>query len=447
MTVQAAVPDPEAAVRRSLIRRDNPDAIGVAFSGGADSTALLLILHRLKAETGFRLFAYHVNHGLRTEADAEEKACREFCFTQDIPFRSEKLTLRGKSEEECRALRYAALRRMAVSDGCGCVALGHHSGDQAELVIMRLMQGSLTGMAGMREWTCFPGFPDERPALWRPLLTVSHEQLCAFLTENRVTWCEDTSNYDTGYTRNFIRHEILPRLAARQDHLTGHILKVADALRQTQNDLDLLAGEFLTENSRPRRPCPCIRSEAFERLPLTLRKAAIKRFLGLCGVSPHLPESTMNAAAGLSKGRKVDWDGVIFYHSGPFIHLIDPREISVFTARDLTVCPCGDNKGDGIRQQAVPAGYAGSLTVRGRRDGDRLTPFGMRQSRKLQDYLTDRRIPLPFRDHIPLVCAGDEILWVVGVGCSEKCRTDGGAAVMLHYTGQLPTEDLPGGAL
>ena len=195
-TIQTS--DLASVILRSWNRVGRPERIAVAFSGGADSTALLDALQRMKDSAGFYICALHINHGLRTESDDEEERCRNFCENRSIPFSAEKLDLRGRSEEEARNLRYAALGRLASSSRCGCVAAAHHMDDQAELVIMRLMQGSLTGMAGMQEWSSLPNSTEDR-WLWRPLLSVNHNDLCAYLKGKGIPWLEDRSNHDTSY--------------------------------------------------------------------------------------------------------------------------------------------------------------------------------------------------------------------------------------------------------
>ena len=433
-------PDISSVILRSWMRTGSPERIAVAFSGGADSTALLDALNSLKERTGFYICALHINHGLRVESDDDEECCRIFCESRSIPFSAEKLDLRGRTEEEARELRYAALDRLASANRCGCVAAAHHRGDQAELVIMRLMQGSLTGMAGMRERSPLPNAAEDR-WLWRPLLGVDHDDLCAYLKVKDIPWLEDKSNLDTTYLRNYIRHDILPLLAARQDKLSEHLSAVAGRIRQAREDLRSLADGFLLEHAVTAGPCPRIEAEAFFGLSSTLRAAVVRRFLEKTGLSTALPETSLNRILDLEKGRTIDLGTALIRRSGQYLHLISKDTVSGFDLSQISISPYTGDVGDGKRCQAIPGDLVDGLTVRKRLDGDRIIPFGMKKHRKLQDYLTDRKIDSPFRDHIPLLCRGDEILWVIGVGPSESCRiSDPQDAVILRYTGQLPWE-------
>lgn len=435
--------DLEAALRdevlRSWDRIGRPGRIAAAFSGGADSTALMHILKSLRDVTGVYLCALHINHALRAEADLEQEHCRQMCESEGIPFYTAKIDMRGRSEEEARALRYAALDQLAGEHTCDCVAAAHHSGDQAELLVMRLMQGSLTGMAGMRERAQLPSGIVSPRYIWRPLLSRTHEELCAYLTERGILWSEDSSNRDTAYLRNYIRLEVIPVLAARQNALAEHLCGIARGIRQILDDQRSMAESFLNVHGRTDCLCPRIDQKAFYDLPLSLRSAVIRLFLEKNGLSPALPENSLRAVMCLDVGRSLDIGKAVFFRSGQYLHLTKRDHEPVMALEQVLSRPfCGDT-GDGKRFQAVPRSLLDGLSVRTRRNGDRLIPFGMKHHRKLQDYLTDRGIPAPFRDLIPLLCREDEILWVIGVGPSEACRiTSPEDAALLEYTGQLP---------
>ncbi len=435
--------DLETALRdevlHSWVRIGRPRRIAVAFSGGADSTALMYILKSLRDETDTYLCALHINHGLRAEADSEQEHCRLLCESEGIPFSAVKIDMKGRSEEEARTLRYAALDRLAGEHACDRIAAAHHSGDQAELLIMRLMQGSLTGMAGMREQALLPsGVPSPR-YIWRPLLSRSHEELCAYLTEKGILWNEDRSNRDTAYLRNYIRLEVLPVLAARQSALSEHLCGIARGIRHILDDQRSMAESFLTVHGRTGCLCPRIDGKAFYDLPLSLRSSVIRLFLEKNDLSPALPENSLQAVMCLDIGRSLDIGKAVFFRSGQYLHLTKNDRGPLSDPEQVRTRPfCGDT-GDGKRFQAIPRSLLDGLEVRSRRNGDRLIPFGMKHHRKLQDYLTDRGIPAPFRDLIPLLCREDKILWVIGVGPSEACRiTSPEDAALLEYTGQLP---------
>ncbi|QGY41185.1 tRNA lysidine(34) synthetase TilS [Pseudodesulfovibrio cashew] len=183
----------------------------VAFSGGVDSTALLLILHYLAQKNGSRVVAAHLNHQLRDEADADAQWTAVFCEGLGIAYEQRtvpvaELAARGGVglEQAGRDARYAFFADILAQHDAHCCALGHHLDDLCEDVLMRLARGTAwPGLAGMS------GYDRERRII-RPLLLTSKSVLQRFLTDIGVTWREDATNADPAMTRNRVRHSLLP---------------------------------------------------------------------------------------------------------------------------------------------------------------------------------------------------------------------------------------------
>jgi tRNA(Ile)-lysidine synthase len=202
-----------------LLPPKGPIVVGV--SGGPDSMALLHYLGGpgQRARPAPDLVAGHVNHGLRGgDADADEAFVRAQCGAWGIPFRTASVDPRARArarhesmEQAARALRYAALRGMAAQAGADRVAVAHTADDQAETILFRLVRGSgLLGLSGMR-----PRGRVQGGTVVRPLLTTTREQVLDYLARHGVRHREDATNGTLGPSRNYLRHEILPRLAAR----------------------------------------------------------------------------------------------------------------------------------------------------------------------------------------------------------------------------------------
>ena len=174
-------------------------------SGGADSVALLCMLHALAAERGWRLAVGHVDHGLRPESAEDAAFVRDLALELGLPFfmRRVKVSSRGRSlEEAARDMRRQALLDMAQEAGANVIALAHHADDQAETLLARLLQGTgASGLAGMRAYS---------PPFWRPLLDLRRSDLRDWLRAQGRAWREDPSNQDLGPLRNRLRHELLP---------------------------------------------------------------------------------------------------------------------------------------------------------------------------------------------------------------------------------------------
>lgn len=194
----------------------------VAFSGGADSTALLLALHYLAPRLGLDLAAAHVNHGLRPSAGEEMDACRRFAALLGIPFHSAAYDVSALSAqqkmgtEECaRSLRYDFFSATAGQHGYAYIAVGHTLNDLAEDVLMRLVRGAgwpgLAGMSGLRPLAPAPDRGQgAAPLLVRPLLGARRAEVENFLGALGLGWITDESNLEPAYLRNRVRHEILP---------------------------------------------------------------------------------------------------------------------------------------------------------------------------------------------------------------------------------------------
>jgi len=214
----------------------------LAFSGGADSTALLRLVHATQARHARPIAAAHVNHAVRPDADAEEKRAREICARLAVPFFSARLapppTPRPPSEAALRRARMRALRDLSTRAGCPWILLGHTLDDQAETVLLNLIRGAgLGGLAGIA--------PIRRPFL-RPLMTIEKAVLREYLRGLGQEWVEDPTNLDPSRTRNRIRHNLLPLLEGEiRSGSTRAITRAATHVRHASEALDAAVDEHL----------------------------------------------------------------------------------------------------------------------------------------------------------------------------------------------------------
>ena len=223
----------------------------VGYSGGADSSLLLYALGEICVARGIRLHAAHVNHMLRgADADADEQFCRETCERAGIPFFSVRANVRelahesAQSEEECaRDVRYGFFSEIAgriqrEHDGARVrVATAHNATDNAETVIFNLTRG--TAIAG----AC--GIPPVRDGyVIRPILPLSKEQVLGYCSELGIAYVTDATNAQTEYTRNRIRHNVLPELRRINPSLESAVIRLTEALRRDAQYLDIAADEW-----------------------------------------------------------------------------------------------------------------------------------------------------------------------------------------------------------
>lgn len=239
-------------LRRRLIDlgADKATRLVVALSGGLDSTVLLHTLSRLAS--GVPVSAIHVNHQLHADADRWQQHCEELCASLAIPLQAVTVAVAtdcgAGPEAAARTARYAAFREQLRA---GDVLLSaHHLDDQAETLLLHLMRSSgPLGLAGM---------PTERALgkarLLRPLLDVRRETLRQYADREELSWVEDPGNADTGLDRNYLRHDILPRLESRWPRSSQRLARSSELLSEASALLDALAAIDLADKDPARLP-------------------------------------------------------------------------------------------------------------------------------------------------------------------------------------------------
>ncbi len=216
------------------------ERLGVALSGGLDSLVLLHALHALCSYLPpIALSALHVHHGLSAHADDWAAFCADFCASLAVPLTIERVSVPARSTEgpeaAARRLRHAVFAAYPAD----WLALAHHRDDQSETVLFRLLRGGgVAGAAGMRtERSQSAG----GPRLIRPLLSLPRATLAAYAHEQRLTWVEDDSNRDCRYRRNFLRHELMPRIQDVFPGAAGALARAAGHFAAATQLLDELA--------------------------------------------------------------------------------------------------------------------------------------------------------------------------------------------------------------
>jgi tRNA(Ile)-lysidine synthase len=223
-----------------------------AVSGGADSVALLRALAAAKRNAGGtgEIFAAHVNHQLRADADAHEAWVRGQCELLGVRCVTRRVCVTELHDKQgdgveaaARAARYAALIEMAEEVGARFVATGHTLDDQAETVLFRLVRGSgLRGLAGMPRVRALAA----SVTLVRPLLGVRRAELEAYLAQIGQAWLEDSTNSELRFSRNKIRAEVLPLLRERlNSDADAAIARAAERMGEAQDLIESLAEELL----------------------------------------------------------------------------------------------------------------------------------------------------------------------------------------------------------
>jgi len=430
----------------------NPgDKILVGFSGGPDSTALMHVLYRLSLKLKFSLIACYINHKIRPRAAKKEiEFCRNICkklkiefvlYDIDIPkySRENKLSL----EEAGFIQRKKILRRITEENRCNKIALGHHRDDIIETILFRLFRG--TGPGGLQ-----PMKPISENIL-RPLYNISKEEILGYLKRNRISYLIDKSNMKSNFSRNYIRNKIIPTIKQHfgdgYRNSIGHFAEIISA----ENDyLSALADKKLkkivqiTPGGKIVVDLPGI-SVYDDWLRRRIIKQLLERLSGLPGAGSFEDIARINSilegelkAVNLKGegGMRVIREGDnIFFTRGR----IDIRNVEMEINGRTKIAELNSH----LKSSLLPVGRARTVLqkdgnkvnidydkiaqpccIRGIRPGDRFAPLGMKGTKKVGDFLTDKKVSKYLRDEIPVLLDQKGPIWLMGYQISDRVKVD-----------------------
>jgi tRNA(Ile)-lysidine synthase len=431
-----AVPSVLLGVRRFLDGPHGPPRGSrglLAVSGGADSTALALALAALAPPRSLALTIGHVDHGLRPTSAAEVRTVRTLGARLDLPVVTSIVAVDPTRavEATARRLRYRALDRMADEAGATWIATAHTRDDQAETVLLRLVRGAgRGGLGAMRP---------RRGRLLRPMLEVTRADVRWYLGSLGVTPVEDPSNADLRFLRNRVRHLVLPLLEREMGGaVVERLATIAARLRDEDDLLEVVAAERAAALgvgvglpvSVAREPPAIARRIVRRWLDRDATRASTGRHVEAVLEIATGPGGRSVSMPGRGRVRRAGpmlvWEPATDDAEEPFAHAVGPG-VSVDGPPAAPWCLVFSALRDRREVTSLPAGadhalfdadrLPGTLAVRSVRRGDRMAVPGV-GTRKLQDLLVDRHIPRGRRGAVPVVTAGDEIVWVPGIARS-----------------------------
>ena len=417
----------------------------LALSGGADSAALLDMLSAARDAGLIRLSAAHFCHGIRgSEALADAEFCRRVCLARNVAYYSGSGDVPAEAartseglETAARRMRYDFLEKTRVLSGADVIALAHHADDQAETVLMHLLRG--TGLSGMK------GMAQRSGRLVRPLLHMKKAEIYAYLRERGLEWREDSTNALADNPRNILRLEALPAMQRAYPGAADAICRHAEIIRAEDELLQRMTNAFLAEK---RRTFPFgIHLALNGREETAILRRALREMLGSFASADNI--RMLEELARRERGA-MDISRVLRAEKCPgglyLLRLPQPTHpaaalrlpgdtilpgLGKFSAVYASSTPI---RSDPMRQALRPDALR-NAQARTRLPGDRIHPLGMDGGKTLSDYMTDRRLDRPLRDHTPLLAVDHEVLWAVGLGISRFAALETpGEAVIVTFT-------------
>ncbi len=422
----------------------------VGVSGGADSMALLGCLRQLADELALSVVVAHLEHGFRGQASIEDaKYVEQYCAAHDIAFEMKSVNMpeiiagaKGSSQELSREVRYSWYRELTIKYQTPYVLLGHHRDDQVETIIMRMIQGtSISGLAGMNMYQQRMGM-----TIVRPLLEVTKEQLIRHCREMGIVPREDSSNYDNKYLRNRVRNQLLPLLEEQYNpNVAQALLNLANLAREDSDFIEQHVGEvfadivtevtanqqYKIERKQIRNLHPALQSRVILLILYYLKSDTRFEKKHIHIVIDWINEPFSGGILQLAKDIVVVREAeyvLITYREfldsraleeplllplGERIELPDGGYLfaDVVAVDDVQELPVSDMlvkfDADQLHNQQI--------YCRGRQDGDRMSIWGMKGSKKVKNIFIDAKIPAHERNRIPVIVAGEEIIWLAGI--------------------------------
>ena len=424
----------ETITNYNLIKEE--EIIGVALSGGSDSMAMLHYLHNLSTEMGFEIVAIHINHKIREESYDEEDFVMNYCrknhiraykFHVDVPklARQQNVSIETAARDARRGVFKSLIQKGIVDK----VAIAHHMTDQAETVLLHLFRGS--GLAGAK------GMEVSKDGTYiRPLLETSKEEILNYIHENDIPYVQDASNEESIYLRNYIRNEILPLILKKWPNAVSSLNSFAKSCTDDDDYLNSLVflDALIVEDKLVKIP-----SSYFLNANAIVNRIIFKS-LKLIGVKNDIEKkhiemikdlaisgengSKISLPHSISVYKEYDYITIVNKHKDP-VHLDMEFKVGEFKLNSIgTLTVKKVRKFDNpnclyIDAKKLPKDASWRL----KQNGDMFEKFGG-GTKKLKDFLIDKKVPARLRSTLPVLAVGNEIYAIAGVEISNKVRLD-----------------------
>ncbi|MFC1865660.1 tRNA lysidine(34) synthetase TilS [Chloroflexota bacterium] len=453
-------------MRDSCLLPENASLL-LAVSGGVDSTCLLHLLAALRQGFGIRLHVVHLDHKLRgTESAADADYVRDLADSLDIPLTVDMVDVRSYKnknkvslEEAAREVRYTFLAQTAVSIGADYIATGHTLDDQMETILMHIIRGTgIKGLVGLKpaaEWH-LNGCSFN---LIRPLLTVSRSETAAYCKKHRLIPRLDSTNLSLSPLRNRIRQQLVPLLKGYNSGIADALLRMAAIAADETEFLDTEAARLWQSVVQEKKNVLMLDRKSIDELHPALKRHLLRVAIeGLLGSlkdieARHIEEimTTLDKQA----GKYINLPGGLVFYVDYERYLLGKE------SADLCPYPVIDGEyplkvpgetqlvgwrveaaitDKDYKEQGCDSFIAyfdldkinGELKIRQRKLGDRFQPLGMKETKKVNQFMINEKIPNPWRPRIPIVATEQQILWLVGHRIDDRVKISAGTKRILE---------------
>lgn len=413
---------------------DGVENVVVGFSGGADSVCLLHLLNAFKKHFNISLKAVHVNHGIRGEEALRDAAfSRTFCEENSIDFSVEEVNCileageTGESVEECgRRLRYGVFNNHAKDNGA--IATAHNANDNAETIIFNLARGSaLKGVCGI---------PPVRDNIIRPLITCTRDEIEAYCKENGLSFVIDSTNLCDDYTRNKIRHGILPVLSEINSNFLNNISSFSESTGEILNYFSSQCQSIYDDIS--------VDGYISTKRLLSFDKAVVKEIIKYAYSfidTKSLSNKKINELYAFlsSEGRMQVYGNCyaeVLKGKFRFFKKEIPAESMCNSIKELPYVyenafyaielkdyvNNSENINNLLLDNLIDCDkICGNLSVRSRKEGDSITLFRRGVTKSLKKLFTEQAVPVEKRPFVPVICDDKGVVWVFGFGVAKRC--------------------------
>ncbi len=399
------------------------DVVAVALSGGKDSVCLLHLLLSLREELNITVKAVHVDHSIRGK-DSENDAnfVKNYCeklgvlvkvFKVDAPRFSKQNNL--SLEQGARALRYGVFKSVLDSGFANLVATAHHKNDNFESLLFNIFRG--TGIKGAG------GIPSKNGGVVRPLLSVTREEIDCYVQENNLPFTQDLTNFSSEFSRNYIRNEIVPKIVERFSNAVNAGAKFSAICKEEDEFLQKLSSEIITQkDGKLYIPLSSDGVLVKRAIILALSRLGLEKDYEYVHVLDVFNLKNLQSGAKITLPKSIvaqkEYDTILLYIDNeqknqnlyPFRVGNFDFDGAVYEISSIG----GSLKFDGDK---IPSG----AVIRTRRDGDVFKKFGG-GTKKLKEFLIDKKIPLSQRDKLPLIAKDNTVYLIFGVEISDDIK-------------------------